>query len=147
MPTLIEWTETGATNCGERFLRDAIVPDPGWQLLLWVNDLTPDFDTIIDDLQEADFGGYSRKDIDRALWQAPARVADTVVWTYSDGPFTWTRSGGADQTVYGYAVIDPTAVEIRWVQRLDSPVPIAVGGILAVQPRFVLQTLCVCAAP
>jgi len=120
----------------------AIVNNPAtqfvaWQLLLWVNDYTPDDSTTLADLVEATFTGYSRRALVAVNWSVPT-VAAHVATTTNSPTQTWTNGDAAPVTVFGSAYLDVTAGVLRRVQRFDVSDIVAVqpGGTITVTPRF-----------
>lgn len=109
-----------------------------WQLLLWVNDYTPDHTTTLADLTEASFAGYSRRALPAANWTTPVVSGVYATTTNGTTPQVYTNGGGSSVTVFGVAFLDPTTGTLRLVQRLDTPDITAVdpGGTIAVTPRF-----------
>lgn len=113
-----------------------------WQMVLWVNDITPTVGTTFSDLQEATFGGYRRFTLDRELW-TPAEVsAGCARSQWGLGPIEWVPYSGPLETVYGYALYDATMNVLRWVQRFDPADvrPIAIGRPLRVLPVLTLSS-------
>jgi hypothetical protein len=109
-----------------------------WQCMLWVNDFTPDADTVLADLIEATWGGYSRFNLNRSTWTNPVVTAGCAVTTWGTSPKVWSVTGGPVQTIYGWAIVDTVAGELRWVQRLDDAdiAPVEVGGQFSLLPRI-----------
>lgn len=110
-----------------------------WTLILFVNDITPDQDTVYADLTEASFGGYSSETIDHTLWTPATVVDDHAVSTYTEDPITWEMSSGSGY-VYGYAIVTSTSPKIMWVERFAVPEPISAGRTLSLLPRITLTT-------
>lgn len=111
-----------------------------WVLILWLNsDLYPSQKTVLADLTEASFTGYSRVTIDRAGWTDAEVQGDQAVSTYGTSPTTWIASG-APQTIYGYAIITQTSSVIRYIQRFPVPLVAAPGLPVGVLPRVTLGT-------
>lgn len=119
---------------------------PPWVLMLWVNDLVPTTETVLDDLEEASWSGYSALTLSRADWTTPTVDHGCAVSTWGTTPVVWYVTGGPTETNYGYALIDPTALVIRFVQRFEPGdiAPVEVGGRVTLLPRY---TLCSCACP
>lgn len=120
-------------------------PIPGvlpWQLLLWVNDIEPDHETVLDDLEEATFSGYARVDVDRALWTTPEVDNGCATSTWQAYPTVWHVTGGPIETVYGYAMIDVVEGVIRFIQRFEDAdiAPTVIGARLALLPRYTLTS-------
>lgn len=109
---------------------------------LFKNDLTPDADTVIGDLTEADFSGYAAVTIN--TWDYGGVTIDgsgrSQVLATSNA--TFTHNGGAtDNDCYGYYVTHPGG-GLYLVQRFDSP-PIVMDGsglFITVVPRLTMKS-------
>lgn len=133
-----------APNEGLPALLDYILKDnvdgvADWELILFVNDITPDQDTEYADLTEATFTGYSSVTVTRGDWTAAEIADDVAVSTWGTSATTWTNTG-SEQTVYGYAMVTATSPVIRLIERFASPVVLATNGILGLLPRVTLGT-------
>jgi len=113
-----------------------------WQALLFTNDITPTQATVLADLTEVTWTGYTRLTLDPTGWTAPAIDSGQAVSEWGLLPNIWTNGGGPTETVYGYAIVDTLAGVIRFVQRFDSGDIRAVppGESVAVLPRITLGT-------
>lgn len=120
-------------------LRDDVDGVADWELILFVNDITPDQDTEYADLTEATFTGYSSVTVTRGDWTAAVIDSDVAVSTWGAAATTWTNTG-SEQTVYGYAMVTATSPVIRLIERFASPVVLATNGILGLLPRVTLGT-------
>lgn len=114
-----------------------------WLLMMWVDAAySPAPASVYADLTEATFTGYSRRTLAHATWQAPTIVSGTYAQSlYDTTPLSWTNSGVTSETVYGYAVITPTASKILWLQKFDTPVLMVPGGTVVFTPSIDLGTL------
>jgi hypothetical protein len=112
---------------------------PDWELLLWINNIVPNEDSVIEDLTEATFTGYSRETLTRAAWTNPVIVANKAVSTWGTTPIVWTDTAGVE-TVFGYAAVDPTDNVLIMLERFAFPVAMVVGAIVGVLPRVTLKT-------
>lgn len=141
---------------------DGLVPDEGlarglewtlnngdtqldaWQLMLFVNDLTPDEDTVLADLVEPSWPGYARYAMVPASWSAPVIAGHVAESVWGQDPVTFTNATGATETVYGCGYFDPLFSVLRFVQRFDvgDIRPIAAGESVQVIPRFTRRGLC-----
>lgn len=113
-----------------------------WELLLWVNDLEPDADTVYADLTEASFYGYHRVSLDRDVWTVPS-VNDGCATSYAgDVPITWTVESTEPQTIYGVAYLDQSAGVLRYVQRFDDEdIQVTEPGLkLRLLPQYTLTS-------
>lgn len=113
-----------------------------WQVMLWVNDFVPDFDTVLADLVEATFPGYSRRALTAVNWSAPTITAHLATSQNGATAQSWTVGGGSDVTVFGHAYVDTIAGVLRLVQRWDDAdiAPVSPGGTIELQPRFTLRS-------
>lgn len=105
-------------------------------LILFVNDVTPDEDTTAAGLTEPSGGGYTAKTI--AAWPTG--------WTITAGDPTtavaaiqiWDLVSATIPTVYGWALVERgTPDRIVRIERFASPRSVASlpGGRIAIQPR------------
>jgi hypothetical protein len=62
--------------------------------------------------------------------------------TYTDSPQRWTVVDARGQTVYGWAMIDPTVGQLRFVQRFDDAdiQPLEDGGVARLLPTLTLTS-------
>lgn len=120
-------------------------PIPGvlsWEMWLFRNNITPTPATILDDLEEANFQGYSRATLDRESWTEPVVNDGCAHSTFGTDPLVWTVTGGPEQTLYGYALVDPGNGVIRFIQRFDDAdiFALTVGAKVKVLPRYTLTS-------
>jgi hypothetical protein len=114
-----------------------------WQLVLWVNDITPDYDTVFSDLTEATWPGYSRQTLTRANWTAPTVNMGCATSTWQETPIIYYVGSVSPGTInYGAAYYDPGAGVLRWVQRFDDTDlnPISTGGQFQLLPQYTLTS-------
>jgi len=106
------------------------------RLILWVNDITPDHDTVVADLTPATFGGYIFATLVDSLWQTPELVSGCASVQYDTVPITWTVATTAGETLYGWALLDVDDDVIRFVQRFEpgDVNPLAVGDVVRLLP-------------
>src|SRR6185369_1853146 len=94
---------------------------------LYKNDLTPDKDTVLGDLVEADFSGYSSVTVTAWNYGSISLDAEDRAFTTGTPDAVFTHSGGAtDNDIYGYYVLGNSG-ELMWVQRYDDA-PFAMDG-------------------
>lgn len=109
------------------------------KLKLFQNDFTPDNDTVVGDLTEADFTGYSAATI--AVTWIDGQVADfrEQVLYPALPAFTQTATT-VSNTVYGWYVTDTGGTALKLVKRLDTPVLFdAVGTKLLLKIMMLLE--------
>jgi hypothetical protein len=120
-------------------------PIPGvlpWRFMLFKNDVTPDADTVLADLEEASFPGYFPFDLTRSTWTMPTVVGGCAIATWGEEVVEWPVTGETDETIYGMAYYDSTENIIRWVQRFDDDdiVPLSIGQTFRVLPVYTLTS-------
>jgi hypothetical protein len=113
-----------------------------WTLIFWTNDIEVDCDTVLDDLVEATFGGYTRLTLDRNEWITPVVDGCCATSTWKTVAQVWNVTSGPTETIYGYAYVDFTAGVIRFIQRFDEEdiAPIVVGGKVTILPKYTLTS-------
>lgn len=112
----------------------ALVP---WELLLWVNDITPNELTTLAHLEEPTWGGYSRVTLDPATWTAPFLEAHEARSDYGTDPVEFPNVGGPTETPRGFAIFDPGNGVLVYAERFDAGdiAPVPMGGSKFVLPR------------
>lgn len=135
-------TNVGAPYPLRYWLQQTISGVIDWQMMIWVNDLVPDDDTVYSDLTEATWNGYNRVTLTRSLWTSPVVTDGCAVSTWGTDPYQWYVLGDPLDTPYGWAMIDPIATEIRWVQRFDDAdiAPVELGGKFLLLPRITMTS-------
>lgn len=104
-------------------------------LHLFKNNITPNNATILSNLTEADFAGYSAPTLLGGGWVTSS--GDPSVATYAAQTFTCSATGVA-QTVYGYYLTRGGV--IRWCELFPTSRLISVvGASITVNPRITLQ--------
>jgi hypothetical protein len=106
---------------------------------LFINDVAPSDGTVIGDLVEASFSGYSAQAI--TYWAA---VSPNPAGGYSStAPLAqFTNSSGSDQTVYGYYVTAGPAGDLLWLQAdPNAPVTVPNGQSYYVVPALGMQSI------
>lgn len=100
---------------------------------------TPGEGTVIGDLEECDFPGYTP--LEAAGWTSPTLVSDKGM-TAAD-PLIWTRTTtGAAQTIYGYwTEMDGFPGEVIWSELFDASVTLTnADESLVLYPQYTLTT-------
>jgi hypothetical protein len=84
---------------------------------LFKNDYTPNADTVLGDLMQADFTGYAEIEINTPVTQVAldATFRAVTIWAM----ITWTKSGATGNTIYGYYARSE-AGELLWAERFTS---------------------------
>lgn len=110
------------------------------QLSLYQNDVTPDKNTVLTDLVEADFDGYAPIDLARGTWTSPVTVGGKAKTFYGASAQQWEVTGPTGNTIYGYYVHDVPNGVLLWAQRFASPKPLQEFDTLDVYPEFTLNS-------
>jgi len=131
-------------NQGLPYLLDWLTRRPGgdelpWRLHLFVNDEDPVPESVFSEFEVATFGGYSPEELARENWEAATLDGDRAVTTYTTTPITWTLVTGP-QTVYGYLITDIFDAVLLVAERFETPVEVAIGGVIGVLPRIEFGT-------
>lgn len=113
-----------------------------WRLIFWVNDIVPDKDTVKADLVEASWLGYSIVTLIPSTWTYPTVNDGCATSTYGTTALTWYVTGGPLETNYGYALIDPGANVIRFIQRFEAEdiAPVVPGSRVVLLPTYTLTS-------
>lgn len=120
MPDGIVPDEDGAIAL-QFWLRQSISGVLPWKLALWTGALVPSVATVLADLVEPTWSGYSRLVLDRGTWLAPVVVAGCGSIQYGTDPAIWILSGPNAVPVSGWAIVDELVGVLRWIQRFDDP--------------------------
>lgn len=119
------------SHIGLKFALDtylAGVITAAFRLHLFVNAITPDVDTVIGDLVEADninFPGYAAQDL--TPYGAAFDDGDHARSTAATYTFT-VSSPGPGLDIYGYFVTDSSDGGLYWCER-DPDAPVAIGTV------------------
>lgn len=132
LPSLLRW-----------MLKSAIVGVPDLVFTLWTNDITPDQETVYDDLVIATFGGFQEGNLTRAGWSNPVVVDGEAVSVWGVDPISYTVTQGP-QTVYGWAGYNPDTLDLVLIERFDVERTPGVGQTLQIVPQFKLGTWVPC---
>lgn len=134
--------DEGIADQLEYILKRSIAGVLPWQLIYWTNDIVPTAATVLADLTEATFSGYTRLTLDRSMWTTPTVHDGCAHSTWGTEAQVWYVTGGPTETLYGYAYIDFTAGKIRFVQRFDEVdiQPIKIGGKVTILPTYTLTS-------
>lgn len=108
-------------------------------LRLFKNDVTPDIDTEIGDLTEADFQGYAEVEgsIASVTWDALEECSIAAFDAH-----TWTKgAGGTSNTIYGWYVVEAnrdggSGKKLFLICRFGAPVLMeSTGSIISIEPK------------
>jgi len=104
----------------------------GLKIKLFINNITPDANTVLGDLTEASFAGYSFISIPSVAYPAPT-INGSGQAESDSGTLNWTctSSPGSPQTVYGlYVIMEDTSAlkKLLFAAAFDTPVVITTSG-------------------
>lgn len=106
--------------------------DPNfWKVKLYVNNVTPNPDSAVDDFVLADFTGSDPIDLPDAV--APTDYTDPLSGDHvfevaqPEGGLTFISAGTVEppQMVYGYIITDSTGAFFKGGEKFDEPITIA----------------------
>lgn len=121
----------------QKWLNWALVSDGSdmsdYTLMLFQNDITIADATILSDLVEADFTGYSSVDILRTNMSAPFFDGDVAVSECDFVP-TYSCTGGSLQTIYGWGLVSLDDMTLLAGQNFDFPRDMAPGATEKIDP-------------
>lgn len=129
MPAAVLPNEGLASQLSDLLGRLLSAPLP-WEVWLFVGGLVPAPTTVLSDLVEPTFLGYSRVTIQRTAWGVPVVAGGCAHSIHALSPYTWTATGGPSDEITGYAIVDPFAGKIKKAQRFEDAdiFTIAPGG-------------------
>jgi len=135
-------TNEGIGQQIDNILRTPISGQLPWSMIFFTNDIVPDFDTVLADLTEATFGGYTRLTLTRSVWTSPVIADGCAHSTWGTDAVIWTVTSGPLETIYGYAFIDVLGGLIRFVQRYDDAdiLPLTIGTKITLLPQYTLTS-------
>ncbi len=116
----------------ENILCDLVV-SAATKIKLFKSNTTPSGSTVVGDLTECDFAGYSAANL---TWASASQVSSKGSATASD--VTFTASSGS-QTVYGYYACK-TDGTLLWVERFGSSKVIDSSNPITISPKFTLSS-------
>jgi hypothetical protein len=117
MPLVI--TDNGMLEFVSRMV-GAITTTPDWLVGLFVNNITPDRETVLGDFVEPSWPGYGRVELFTFDWQSPVIVDDRAELVYGSSPIAWANDGSI-QTVFGYFVVNDLDDGIMWAEAFGTP--------------------------
>jgi hypothetical protein len=91
----------------------------GAKIMLFVNNLSPNKQTLLAALTEASYTGYARQ---TATWSTPARNENNFMSTRSLLMSWQPTDGVTPNTIYGYAILNPAGTVLLAVELLPVPV-------------------------
>lgn len=114
-----------------------------WELMLFVNDVDVDYATVLGDLVEATWEGYSRLTLSRYNWTVPVVQFGCASSTWGAAPLVYDVGTVSPGTInYGAAYLDQSSGVLRWVQRFDDADlnPLVSGGQFSLLPQYTLTS-------
>jgi hypothetical protein len=131
--------DDGETWLLRLLLQDATYVATPFHLHLYVNDYSPDRESVLDDFEEADFDNYYVAELARSEWQTPVSVDGVAVSLYGTGYIQWTTDG-IDYSIVGYYVTDASDSVVLWAERWPVVFVLSVTGPLLFQPLMRLHS-------
>jgi hypothetical protein len=135
-------TDLGAATPLKFWLSQSIAGVIDWQLRLFKNDYVPVDGTLLSNLTEPTFGGYTRVTLTRSMWTSPVVTAGCAVSTWGTDPYIWYVTASPLDTIYGWCMVDTVAGELRWVQRFDDAdiAPLELGARFLLLPTITMTS-------
>lgn len=109
---------------------------PNSTLKLFVNDYTPNWNTLQSAFVEASFPGYSQQPVTPNNWSIGPGTDTNMQGTFPT-EFSWT-SGAGTGVVYGYWVTPSGFSRVLWCERFATPIVLETGLVLRLRPRLAL---------
>jgi hypothetical protein len=109
---------------------------PALTLRLFQSNTTASSSTVVSDLTEANFDGYSAAVLTRSSWGDPSTVSGSAVATYGTAT-TWT-CGATGNTIYGFYLTENTSDSLVYVERFSTARVLTEGVDLSVTPKISL---------
>lgn len=110
-----------------QLLAVADVMAPPWELLLWTADIEPDGSTVLADLGEVSWGGYTRRTVQRSDWGTPVVTGACAASTPANTPYSWVFGSGSAETVRGWALWEDVSSRLVLIVRLPEADELEVG--------------------
>lgn len=112
-----------------------------WWIDLFQSDTLVEDESVLADFTLATFGGYVRIEQTRALFNSAVEEATYAITGNLATP-SWTCTGGAPQTVYGWIMHGQDTGGIYAGQNFDAPRVMSAGAVENISPfDFRLKTL------
>lgn len=109
---------------GERYflnllLRDTVPSTLKFIIGLYRGDWTPNRESVLADVLEANFSGYLPLEADRSVWTAAQTVGGSAQSTYGVLFQQWIPSSGT-QRIYGWYARDEDSNVLLWAERFSA---------------------------
>lgn len=114
-----------------------IVPQQIYQVILFINNITPSWGTELLQLTECTWPGYQRVTLDADFWSLQA-LNGVAQAEYPTLTYVFDPAAQAQQTIFGYAVIGASGQQVLYLEAFPAPYPIPpAGGQLPLSLIFV----------
>src|SRR5262245_15230529 len=122
-----------------RMLRRSNADDADAKLRVFVNDYTPNRDSVLADLVEASWSGYAPLTLLADTWTDPASVAGAAESRYGASPVLFTPVSGVI-VAYGAFVTNNAGDVLLWSFRFDSPQTVTSSAPCVVPVSFMARS-------
>lgn len=111
----------------------------GAKLHLFKNNITPDVQTALADLEECDFDGYAASAA--VTWGSVIHAGADSVQIASDAKEFVATGGTTPNNIYGWYVTDGAGTGYLGAERFDEPIPVVeAGNGLSLQAVLILPS-------
>ena len=112
-----------------------------WVLRLFVNNITPDDNTVLANLTEMTTNGYVTKALANANFIAVAGAVSFPATSTYNAALTWTfTASGGSNVVYGYYVTEVGNGRLQWIELFPTPKTVAnAGDQIIITPTITLS--------
>lgn len=112
---------------------------PALTLRIFKSDTTPDEDTVVGDLTEADFTGYAAEVLTRAGWDAAVTDVNGRATISYGSAISWTST--SSQTVYGIYLTENSGNTLIFCERFTDALALTSGIALTYQLIIALSDI------
>lgn len=139
--------DVGKTALLNKMLKLSV--DENLVLKLYRNNYTPDSDTVLGDLTEANFTNYAAKTLVKASWTAAAIVTPIAPCVENEAQSTYAEQswtcGSVGNTIYGYYVVGATSTTtVLFCEKFASSRSLSENDVLKITPQFNFRTQIAC---
>lgn len=134
------WGISSMLTVGTKTLRDLLqgLLLTGWttgKLRLFKNDYLPAFDTVLADFVEADFDNYAEIDAVATPITGIDALTGNLVVVWPDGASWVVGTLAAEQTLYGWYIVNTGGTTCLAAGRFDTPVTVDEDGdVVSISP-------------
>lgn len=119
-----------------RALQNGSALNSNLQIHLFINDLTPDDNSVFASFDPATFDGSISQNLSNGNWSGATIDADVAESTHTPAP-SWTNTGATTETAYGwYAFPEGDSICVA-AQRFDTPHVMSPGEIETLTPATI----------